>query len=24
MVPEAPTPIKDVLPAIAERLGIPS
>jgi len=24
MVPEAPTPIKDVLPAIAERLAIPS
>jgi transposase len=24
MVPEAPAPIKDVLPAIAERLGIPS
>ena len=24
MVPEAPTPIKDMLPTIAERLGIPS
>jgi len=24
MVPEPPTPIKEVLPAIAERLGIPS